>query len=170
MGPQRRHPTLDHLRTVSVFNYVSLRRLFASLLTAHPFAGSSVSNRLRRNFRALAESNSETYNSAGYEYVKMDVYVPILDLPQARRHRPTSLSNVAIQGSFRFERRDYLGVYADLLASFQGAQLVSLHLPETFLIFYLQRIREPGDTYPSPRLIQSTKLTPAHLSRPFSSI
>jgi len=76
-----------------------------------------VKNRLRRNFRALAESNLAPYYSAGYEYVKMDVYVPILDLPQKPKNISTSLSNVAIIGSFRFERRDYLGVYDDLLLS-----------------------------------------------------
>jgi hypothetical protein len=78
-----------------------------------------VSNRLRRNFRALAESNVEAYNSAGYEYVKMDVYLPILDLPLTPKTISTSLSDVAIIGSFRFERRDYLGVYADLITSFE---------------------------------------------------
>ncbi|KIM89558.1 hypothetical protein PILCRDRAFT_190842 [Piloderma croceum F 1598] len=76
-----------------------------------------VGHRLDRNFRALAESNNETMNSAGYEYIKKDIYIPILDLPQKRNHTSRTLSNVAIQGSFRFDRRDYWGVYADLLAS-----------------------------------------------------
>jgi hypothetical protein len=38
MGSQRGHSTLDHLRPVSIFNYVSLHRPFAFLLTAHPFS------------------------------------------------------------------------------------------------------------------------------------
>jgi len=78
-----------------------------------------VGRRLDRNFRALAESRNETINSAGYEYVKMDIYIPVLDLPQRRSHTSTALSNVAIQGSFRFDRREYPAVYADLLVSLQ---------------------------------------------------
>lgn len=44
-----------------------------------------------------------------------------MDLPQNQQKRhPKALTDVALEGSFRFERRDYLGVYADLLASFEG--------------------------------------------------
>ena len=53
----------------------------------------------------------------------MDVYVPILDLPQKRNHTPSALSHVAVQGNINFDRRDYLGIYADLLVSFKGEQL-----------------------------------------------
>jgi len=88
---------------------------------------SSVGRRLHRNFRALAESNNETLNSAGYEYVKMDVYLHVLDLPQKQKHISRVLSNVAIQGSFRFSRREYFGVYADLLASLEGEHFGPLH-------------------------------------------
>ena len=52
----------------------------------------------------------------------MDVYVPILDLPQKRNHTPSTLSHVAVQGNINFDRRDYLGIYADLLVSFKGEQ------------------------------------------------
>ena len=115
MGPYRGYSTLDHLRAV---RNSGLQRVHSD--PSHARFIHSVTNRLRRNFRALAESNVEAYNSAGYEYVKMDVYLPILDLPLTPKTISTSLSDVAIIGSFRFERRDYLGVYADLLTSFEG--------------------------------------------------
>jgi hypothetical protein len=81
---------------------------------------SSVSRRLRRNFRAIAESRNDTLQLAGYEYIKIDTFIPVLDLPQRRKTRSESLSNVAIQGSFRFDRREYEAVYNDLLKSLEG--------------------------------------------------
>jgi hypothetical protein len=79
-----------------------------------------VSRRLQRNLRAHAESRDERFHSAGYEYLKIDEYIPILDIPPKNNTISGSLSDVAILGSFRFNRREYGEIYADLLKSLQG--------------------------------------------------
>ena len=68
----------------------------------------------------LAESPSEIFNSAGYDYVKRDVYLPVLNLTQHPNPPSKPLSDVAIQGSFRHERRNYTAAYEDLLESLKG--------------------------------------------------
>jgi len=90
-----------------------------------------VARLLRRNFRALAESKDQYLHSAGYEYVKVDVFVPLLDLPQTRNHTSSALSHVAVQGNINFDRRDYLGIYADLLVSFKEDPRAWGYLPIT---------------------------------------
>jgi len=106
---------------------------------------SSVSLRLRRNFRELAESKNEVFNSAGYEYVKIDTYIPVLNLTQKQqKQHPKALTDVAIEGSFRFERRDYLGIYADLLASFQGEFIT---FGPTTQLFHLIRSSEDPEAW-----------------------
>jgi hypothetical protein len=119
MGPQRSHSYLDHLGAVGISATRFISIALGVLANALSFY-SSVGRLLHRNFRALAESREEKFNSAGYEFVNMDVYVPILDLPQRPNNASRALSNVAIQGNVNFDRRDYLGVYADLLASLNG--------------------------------------------------
>ena len=119
MGSQRSYSHLDLLGAVRISTQSSCQPPCSYRYSQ--FFTFSVSRRLQRNFRALAESHNETLNSAGYEYVKMDVFLPVLNLPQKRIHTSIRyLSNVSIQGSFRFERRDYLRVYADLLVSLEG--------------------------------------------------
>jgi hypothetical protein len=101
MGPQRRHSTLDHLRTVS--NWAS-RFLITDCFSA-PALGIAYAGISRRSPRVPTRGTIQPGTNTS-RWTSTFLY---------------SIFNVAIQGSFRFERRDYLGVYTDLLASLQGA-------------------------------------------------
>ena len=79
----------------------------------------SVASAFRTKFSTLADS-SELYGS-GYEYIPVDVHVPVLGLSHSEKEKTSGpLSNAVIQGSFQTVRRDYFGVFADLQQALEG--------------------------------------------------
>ncbi|KAJ7227367.1 hypothetical protein GGX14DRAFT_347996 [Mycena pura] len=69
----------------------------------------------RRSFLISADSPDVSIRSAGYEYIPVDVHVPVLDTAVAVEHQPLRiLANAVIQGSFFADRRDYLAIFAEL--------------------------------------------------------
>jgi len=74
-----------------------------------------VEKSFRTAFQKRAESDDSVINSCGYEDIPIDVHVQILNLPKLPDLSPTrSLSNVAIQGTFSTDRRDYFRIFDDL--------------------------------------------------------
>ncbi|KAF7336776.1 putative eukaryotic translation initiation factor 5 [Mycena venus] len=72
----------------------------------------------KRSFLINADSPNATIRAAGYEYIPVDVHVPVLDIPVAVDHSPSRiLSDVVIQGSFATDRRDYLEIFSELKES-----------------------------------------------------
>lgn len=84
----------------------------------HSTLSFSVGRTFRARFRELADSaDPETFNAL-YEYIDIDVHVPVLNLPEyGQRRRAAKLSRAAIQGSFTQTRRDYSRIFSDLIAS-----------------------------------------------------
>src|SRR5262245_32898800 len=82
----------------------------------------SVARGARRALDAMADSKDPSTRLAGFEYVKIDTHIPILDLPIEARNRSNSsrLSNAVIQGLVVINVRDYLGIFDDLIASLQS--------------------------------------------------
>ncbi|KAJ7158594.1 hypothetical protein C8R46DRAFT_1109642 [Mycena filopes] len=84
----------------------------------------------RRSFKINADSPDESVRMAGYEYIPVDVHVPILDIPVAVDHRPSRiLSDAVIQGSFYTDRRDYLEIFTELNESLARDPTVWGYLP-----------------------------------------
>ncbi|KAJ7126792.1 hypothetical protein C8R44DRAFT_617561 [Mycena epipterygia] len=84
----------------------------------------------RRSFLISADSADASIRSAGYEYIPIDVHVPVLDVPMVVDHRPSRiLSDAVIQGSFSSDRRDYLQIFADLKESLSRNATVWGYLP-----------------------------------------
>lgn len=55
---------------------------------------------------------------AGYEHIRVDAHVPVLDIPVVLDHSPGRiLSDAVIQGSFASDRLDYLEIFADVKES-----------------------------------------------------
>lgn len=74
-----------------------------------------VAQGFRRSFNELADSKDPKIRSAGYEYIPIDVHVPILDVPRLPQTLADKvLSKAVIQGSFNMDRRDYAHLYEDL--------------------------------------------------------
>ncbi|KAG5720101.1 putative eukaryotic translation initiation factor 5 [Termitomyces sp. T112] len=74
-----------------------------------------VAQSFRESFNKLSDSSDPVISSAGYEYIPIDVHVPILplrNLPERSVSGP--LSKAVIQGSFSVDRRDYRNVFHDL--------------------------------------------------------
>lgn len=117
--------------SLSFQNSMSNLLLFLSvIIQTSRFRNSSVADDYRRLFRSLADSADMATFSAGYEYIRVDVYVPLLDLPDpvrpSRREREKKgLSQVVIQGYMQMQsdRRNYEGVLKDLGASMKGVCL-----------------------------------------------
>ncbi|KAJ7678990.1 hypothetical protein DFH06DRAFT_975066 [Mycena polygramma] len=84
----------------------------------------------KRLFLINADSPDASIRSAGYEYIPVDVHVPVLDIPVAADHKPSRvLSDAVIQGSFSLDRRDYIEIFAELKESFVGDPKVWGYLP-----------------------------------------
>ncbi|KAJ7031326.1 hypothetical protein C8F04DRAFT_960524 [Mycena alexandri] len=84
----------------------------------------------RRSFSIGADSPDTSVRVAGYEYIPVDVHVPVLDIPVAVDRRPTRiLSDAVIQGSFYTDRRDYLEIFAELKESLARDPTVWGYLP-----------------------------------------
>ncbi|KAF9493156.1 hypothetical protein BDN71DRAFT_1419911 [Pleurotus eryngii] len=74
-----------------------------------------VAQGFRRSFNELADSKDPKIRSAGYEYIPIDVHVPILDIPRLPQTVADKvLSKAVIQGSFNMDRRDYAHLFEDL--------------------------------------------------------
>ncbi|KAG9224550.1 hypothetical protein CCMSSC00406_0002299 [Pleurotus cornucopiae] len=74
-----------------------------------------VAQGFRRSFNELADSKDPKIRSAGYEYIPIDVHVPILDVPRLPQTLADKvLSKAVIQGSFNMDRRDYAHLFEDL--------------------------------------------------------
>lgn len=70
----------------------------------------------------------EERKHGGYEYLQTGVYTPVADftpliVPKEVRF-PAGLSKAAVQGNFNQPRRDYKGLFENLLASLAGALLM----------------------------------------------
>ncbi|KAJ7928860.1 hypothetical protein B0H13DRAFT_2544704 [Mycena leptocephala] len=79
---------------------------------------------------SISEHSDPAIRSAGYEYIPVDVHVPVLDLPAAVDPRPTRiLSDAVIQGSFDTARRDYLEIFSELKESLARDPKVWGYLP-----------------------------------------
>jgi hypothetical protein len=71
-----------------------------------------------KGFRHSFDLEAERDLGAGYEYIPIDVHVPILDIPDLPGHSAQRIpSNIVIQGSFATDRRDYLHFFEELIAS-----------------------------------------------------
>ncbi|KAK7055565.1 putative eukaryotic translation initiation factor 5 [Favolaschia claudopus] len=84
-------------------------------------------------FLARADSRDTTMRSAGYEYIPVDVHIPVLnvvlDTLRASESPRKMLSNAVIQGNFAHERRDYRNFFADLMKSLAEDPQVWGYLP-----------------------------------------
>ncbi|KAF4571606.1 hypothetical protein EYR36_008948 [Pleurotus pulmonarius] len=77
-----------------------------------------VAQGFRRSFNELADSKDSQIREAGYEYIPIDVHVPILDVPRLPQTLADKvLSKAVIQGSFNMDRRDYARLFDDLKVS-----------------------------------------------------
>ncbi|KAJ7455257.1 hypothetical protein B0H11DRAFT_2067394 [Mycena galericulata] len=82
-----------------------------------PISG-HVAAAFRRSFLISADSPDASIRSAGYEYIPVDVHVPVLDVPLSKDHQSSRiLSDAVIQGSFSTDRRDYLEIFSELKES-----------------------------------------------------
>ncbi|KAJ7678981.1 hypothetical protein DFH06DRAFT_975171 [Mycena polygramma] len=89
-----------------------------------------VADAFKQSFLVSADSPDASIRSAGYEYIPVDVHVPVLDIPLAVDHKPTRLlSDAVIQGSFALDRRDYLEIFAELKETFARDPKVWGYLP-----------------------------------------
>ncbi|KAF9030954.1 hypothetical protein BDZ89DRAFT_1064277 [Hymenopellis radicata] len=105
----------------------------------------------RHKFDVLSDSPDLNIQSAGYEYIPIDVHVPILDLPDLPVHASTRLlSNVVIQGTFSMDRRNYRQIFKDLNDSLSHDPAAWGYKP-----------REPGQV--SYEVDKSLPATPFHL-------
>lgn len=95
----------------------SVSSLFGARNKTHGCPG-SVAAGFRHKFDVLSDSPDLSIRSAGYEYIPIDVHVPILDLPDLPVHASSRLlSNVVIQGTFSMDRRNYRQIFKDLIHS-----------------------------------------------------
>ncbi|KAJ6458883.1 hypothetical protein DFH09DRAFT_1231861 [Mycena vulgaris] len=84
----------------------------------------------RRSFLISADSPDASIRLAGYEYIPVDVHVPVLDIPMAVDHgRSRILSDAVIQGTFYSDRRDYLEIFSELKESLLRDPKVWGYLP-----------------------------------------
>ncbi|KAJ6513047.1 hypothetical protein C8R45DRAFT_812313 [Mycena sanguinolenta] len=84
----------------------------------------------KRSFLINADSPDPTIRSAGYEYIPVDVHVPVLDVPViVNRSSSRILSDAVIQGSFSTDRRDYVEIFAELKESLERDPTVWGYLP-----------------------------------------
>lgn len=86
----------------------------------------SVASAFDAHFKEVADWTGFPPNSTMYEYIKIDVHAPVLDLPEFGK-RPTqrSLSRAVIQGNIELVRRDYYEILRDLSRSLNGSNLTT---------------------------------------------
>ncbi|KAI0366212.1 hypothetical protein BV20DRAFT_952667 [Pilatotrama ljubarskyi] len=69
-------------------------------------------------FAMQAESPEPVLYTAGYDHIPIDVHVPVLDIPELPvKSLPRYLAKAVIQGTFSIDRRNYPGIFRDLIAS-----------------------------------------------------
>jgi hypothetical protein len=87
------------------------------------FLKGGMHDRQRRSFRSSACSTTATTCNGAITSSNEFAEVPFASRPSqnSERFQLHIRTSSVCQGSFRFERRDYLGVYANLPAFFQGA-------------------------------------------------
>ncbi|KAJ7691577.1 hypothetical protein B0H17DRAFT_934873 [Mycena rosella] len=91
-----------------------------------------VATAFRRSFLASADSPDAVIRSAGYEHIRIDVHIPIFDLPRAVNFKPSrTLSDAVIQGTFSLTRGDYIEFFAELKESLARNSKVWGYLPQT---------------------------------------
>jgi hypothetical protein len=72
-------------------------------------------------FLVTADSPNASIRSAGYEYIPVDVHIPVLDVPVPVDQSPSRiLSSAVIQGNFEAGRREYPKIFAELNESLAG--------------------------------------------------
>ncbi|KAH9853389.1 hypothetical protein C2E23DRAFT_822865 [Lenzites betulinus] len=77
-----------------------------------------VAKTFRDRFATKAEEAEPLLYTAGYDYIPIDVHVPVLDIPNLpAKPLPRYLSKAVIQGTFSVGRRNYPGIFRDLIAS-----------------------------------------------------
>lgn len=96
----------------------------------------SVSRSLERLLSDLAAEHDPVFQSAGFEHVRSDFHVPVLNISTPNRHYSGRLSNVVIQGTFSEDLRDFSRIFKDLAKSFTG---------EVSSMFYRQMLISPSD-------------------------
>ncbi|KAJ7761986.1 hypothetical protein DFH07DRAFT_739565 [Mycena maculata] len=84
----------------------------------------------RQSFLIKSDSSDASIRLAGYEYIPVDVHVPILDLPFPADQRTSNiLSDAVIQGSFTTARRDYVGSFQEMFAELKESLALWGYLP-----------------------------------------
>ncbi|KAI8984936.1 hypothetical protein BD414DRAFT_489771 [Trametes punicea] len=77
-----------------------------------------VAKAFRDKFAVQAESPEPLLYTAGYDYIPVDVHVPVLDIPNLPvKPYPRHLEKAVIQGTLDSNRRDYPRVFKDLISS-----------------------------------------------------
>ncbi|TBU27700.1 hypothetical protein BD311DRAFT_664971 [Dichomitus squalens] len=77
-----------------------------------------VKDSFRESFDSTADSSDLELHTAGYQYIPIDVHVPILDIPDLPiKPLPRHLVTAVIQGTLVGERRDYHRFFNDLIES-----------------------------------------------------
>ncbi len=78
----------------------------------------------RKRFKLLADNPDPELLNAMYEYVPIDVHVPVLDLPDyGVRSTADKLTRVVVQGNFDPTRRDYTHTFKDLLDALKSTRV-----------------------------------------------
>lgn len=86
----------------------------------------SVKATYRQYLDRVAHDLDLASRSSGYEYIPVDVHVPILDIPDLHEPPPHHvLSNAVIQGTFSTDRRNYDQIFSELSASLHGQSRLS---------------------------------------------
>jgi len=102
----------------------------------------SVAAAFRTKFAGLADSSDPDLYGSGYEYIPVDVHVPVLPVWEPKeKDSSASLSSAVIQGSFTIHRRDYLGVFADLQQSLAGLFSFSLFTNRLYSILIVALVQ-----------------------------
>ena len=123
----------------------------------------SVKNSFQEKFDSIADSSDRDLHTAGYQYIPIDVHVPILDIPDLPiKPLPRQLATAVIQGTLVGDRRDYHRFFDDLIASLRGT-LHSSQFGGIWPILYssTQRTRQLGDIVHwkvAPHLSRTTRL------------
>ncbi|KAI1788969.1 hypothetical protein LXA43DRAFT_974565 [Ganoderma leucocontextum] len=77
-----------------------------------------VKNAFRDKFGAIADSSDPGLYTAGYQHIPINVHVPILEIADLPiKPHPRQLVHAVIQGTLVADRRDYLRVFDELIAS-----------------------------------------------------
>ena len=92
--------------------------------------------RVTTTFREIFDQRTETADAevrlSGYEGIRIDAHYPVYDIPNLPiKPLNRTLSNAIVQGSFYSDRRDYVNIFTELIASLHGARYLStLRRPE----------------------------------------